>query len=50
MLLKAWILPCVLLTARAYFPLDITIGALKHVYHTALEIDSSGITLENLAP
>ena len=46
---KTWILPCVLPTARAYFPSDITIRALKHVYHTALGTDSWGITLNTLA-
>ena len=49
LLLKTWILPCVLLTARAYFPTDITIRALKHVYHTALGVDSWGVTLDNPA-
>ena len=47
--LKTWILPCVLLTARVYFPPDITIRALKHVYQTALGTDSWGVTLENHA-
>ena len=36
-------------TARAYYPLDITIQALRHVYHTALGIDIWGITLDNVA-
>ena len=49
LLLKTWILPCVLLTAWAYFPSDITIRALRHVYHTALGVDSWGVTLDNLA-
>ena len=49
LLLKTWILPCVLLTARAYFPSDITIRALKQVYHTALGVDSWGVTLDNLS-
>ena len=49
LLLKMWILPCVLLTARAYFPTDITVRALKQVYHTALGVDSWGVTLDNLA-
>ena len=49
LLLKTWILPCVLLTARAYFATKITVRALKHVYHTALGVDSWGVTLDNLA-
>ena len=49
LLLKAWILPCVLLTARAYFPSDITVRALKPMYHTALVVYSWGVTLDNLA-
>ena len=36
-LLKTWIMP---LAVRAYFPTDITVRALKHVYHTALGVDS----------
>ena len=48
LLLKTWILRCVLLTARAYFPTDITINALRHVYHTALGVDNWGVTLDNL--
>ena len=49
LLLKTWILPCVLLTARAYFPFEITIRALRHMYHTALGTDRWGVTLDNLA-
>ena len=49
LLLKTWILPCVLRTARAYFPTKITVKALKRVYHTALGVDSWGVTLDNLA-
>ena len=49
LLLKTWILPCVLLTARAYFPSDIVIRALRHVYHTSLGVNSWGVTLDNLA-
>ena len=44
-LLKTWILLCVLLTARAYFPTAITVTALKQVYHTALGVDRRGVTL-----
>ena len=49
LLLKTWILPCVLLTARAYFPPKITIRALTHVYHTAPGTDIWGVTLDHLA-
>ena len=49
LLLKTWILPFVLLMARAYFLSDITIRALRHVYHTALGVDSRGVALDNLA-
>ena len=49
LLLKTWILPCVLLTARAWSPSEIAIRALRHVYHTALGTDSWGVTLDNLA-
>ena len=49
LLLKTWILPRVLLTARAYFLSEITIRALKHVYHTAPGTYSWGVTLDNLA-
>ena len=48
-LLKTWILPCVQLTARVYFPSNITIRAPRHVYQTALGVDSWGVTLDNLA-
>ena len=49
LLLKTWILPTVLLTARAYFPSDITIKALKGVFNTALGVDSWGVTLDQIA-
>ena len=47
-LLKPWILSCLLLTARAFFPCDITIWGLKHVYQVALGVDTLGVTLDIL--
>ena len=48
LLLKTWILQCVP-TARAYFPSDITVRVVRHVYHTAPGVDSWGVTVRNLA-
>ena len=48
-LLKTWILPTLLLTARSYFPSEHTIKALKIVFQTALGVDSWGVTLRELA-
>ena len=48
-LLKTWVLPCVLLVARAYFPDDRVVAELRKVYHVALLLSSWGLTLENLA-
>ena len=48
-LLKTWVLPTILLTARAYHPMDITIKAMEVVCETTLGVDSWGVTLHELA-
>ena len=40
LLLKKWVLPTILLTARAYYPSDITVRALRVIYNTTLHLDS----------
>ena len=45
-LLKTWVLPIVLLIARAYFLSDITIRSLKIVYNTTLHLSNRGVTLQ----
>ena len=49
LLLKTWILPTILLTARSYFPSEISIKSLKLVYNTALVLDSRGVTLDHIS-
>ena len=44
-LLKVWILPVLLLTARAYHASEQEERSLKTVYNTALGFDSWGVTL-----
>ena len=48
-LLKTWILPTVLLTARSYFLCDIVVRSLKVVFQTTLGVDSWGVTRHELA-
>ena len=50
-LLKTWVLPTILLTARAYFPTEVTIKAPKLLFffQTALGADSWGVTFHELA-
>ena len=49
LLLKTWILPTILLTARSYFPSEMSIKSLKLVYNTALGLDSWGVTLDHIS-
>ena len=48
-LLKTWVLPTLLLTAKSYFPSEHTIKALKIVFQTSLGVDSWGFALRELA-
>ena len=48
-ILKVWILPVVLLTARAYCPDPVVISSLTTVFNTALGFDSWGITIHQVA-
>ena len=48
-ILKVWILPVVLLTARAYYPDPAIISSLTTVFNTTLGLDSGGITIQQMA-
>ena len=48
-ILKVWILPVVLLTARAYYPDPVVISSLTTVFNTTLGFDSWGITIQQMA-
>ena len=48
-LLKTWALLTALLTARSYFPSDLTVKPLKIVSSTALGFNSWGVTLDHIA-
>ena len=48
-ILKIWMPPVLLLTARAYYPDPIVISSLTTVFQTALGFDSWGLTIHQMA-
>ena len=48
-ILKIWMPPVLLLTARAYYPDPIVIASLSPAFNTALGFDSWGVTIHQMA-